>query len=93
MTNHSKQLDEQINLLRFKQVKQFDDLKQQLQTTGELLKPINILKNTALDVMLFVKNETNILNKMVDIGISEIKNKTIKLVGNNKVGKLLERFL
>ncbi len=93
MTNHSKQLDEQINLLRFKQVKQFDDLKQQLQTTGELLKPINILKNTAIEVMSFVKNETNILNKMVDIGISEIKNKTIKLVGNNKVGKLLERFL
>ncbi len=93
MTNHSKQLDELINLLKFKQIKQFDDLKQQLQTTEELLKPTNILKNMALEVKSILKTETSILTKMVNIVMGEIKNKRIKLIRNNKVGVLLEKFL
>lgn len=92
MINHSTQLDEQIALLKQKQTQQFIILKQHLQKTGDSLKPINILKSTATEVVSLVTNERNILNKMVEIGKGELKRKVFGLIGNNKVGRLLGRF-
>ena len=93
MTNNLILLDEQIALLKTKQEQQFKALKEHLQITGESLKPINILKSTATEVVSIVTNERNILNKMVEIGKGEIKRKVFSLIGNNKVGRLLGRFL
>lgn len=93
MTNNLILLDEQIALLKTKQEQQFKSLKEHLQITGESLKPINILKSTATEVVSIVTNERNILNKMVEIGKGEIKRKVFSLIGNNKVGRLLGRFL
>lgn len=94
MTNNpSSLLDEEICLLRVKQRQQFAILNSHFQTIRESLKPINILKTTATEIVSLVKNEKNILNKMIDISIGKIKSNTLKLIGNNKVVRLLGRFL
>jgi hypothetical protein len=87
--NHSTNIDTQINLLKIKQIQQFISLKAHLQKTGESLKPINILKTTATEVVSLVKAEGTILNKMIELGVGEIGKKATNLVGNNRVGRFL----
>ena len=93
INNQSTLLDEKICFLKAKQEQQFIILKEHLQTTGESLKPINILKNTATEVVSFVKAEGNILNKMIEFSIRQIGKKGLSLIGNNKIGNILSRFI
>jgi hypothetical protein len=90
--NQSTSLDEQICLLKIKQSQQFIVLKEHLLATGESLKPINILKSTATQVISLVKFERNILNKMIDLGVGEISKKTEGWVSKNRVGRFLARM-
>jgi hypothetical protein len=92
-TNQTTLIEEQILLLKVKQAQQFTTLKNHLQATGESLKPMNILKTTATEVVSLVKAEGNILNKMIELGVGEIGKKAVSLVGNNKVGRILKSVL
>jgi hypothetical protein len=87
--NKSTYLDEQICLLKHKQMQQFTFLKKHFQATSESLKPINILKTTAYEVVSLMKAEGNILNKMIEFGVGEIGKKAVGLVGVNKIGRFL----
>jgi hypothetical protein len=87
--NQSTNIETQINLLKIKQTQQLIALKTHLQATGESLKPINILKTTATEVVSLVKAEGNILNKMIELGVGEIGKKASSLVGDNRVGRFL----
>jgi hypothetical protein len=91
-TNVSALLDQQIYLLKQKQTQQFITLKKHLLVTGESLKPINIIKTTATEVVSLAKAEGNILNKMIELSMGEIGKKAVGLVGNNGVGRLLGKL-
>jgi hypothetical protein len=87
--NSSAVIDTQIALLKLKQTQQLIKLKTHLQATGESLKPINILKTTATEVVSLVKAEGDILNKMIELGVGAVGKKVSSMVGNNRVGRLL----
>ncbi len=90
--NQSNNIDTQISLLKIKQIQQIIVLKTHLQATAASLKPINILKTTATEVVSFVKAEGNILNKMIELGVGEIGKKASSVIGDNRVGRFLERL-
>ncbi len=87
--NQSTNIDTQICFLKIKQTQQLIVIKKHLQATGESLKPINILKTTATEVVSLIKAEGNILNKMIELGVGEIGKKATNLIGDNRVGRFL----
>jgi hypothetical protein len=85
-------LDDRIASLKIKKKQDLSLLKIEINSITESLKPINILKTAKTEVIGFVKEEGNILNKMIELGVREIGKKATSLVGDNRVGRFLGRL-
>jgi hypothetical protein len=91
--NQTANIDAQISLLKLKQAHLLIELKIHLKATGESLKPINILKTTATEVVSLVRAEGNIVNKMIELGVGEVGKKATSLIGNNGAGRFLGKLI
>jgi len=87
--NHTKTLQEAIQLLKIQQVGQLDLLKEQYQYTYESLKPINIIKRTFSQLTSTAEFKGNVVSNIIGIGTGYLTKKVLVGSTHNIFKKVL----
>jgi len=87
--NHTKTLQEAIQLLKIQQVGQLDLLKEQYQYTYESLKPINIIKRTFSQLTSTAEFKGNVVSNIIGIGTGYLTKKVLLGSTHNIFKKVL----
>ena len=75
MKTQAEILNDAIISLQIKSKQDLSLLRIQITNTKETLKPTNILKQTSVELVNFLKEEGNFFNNMLKIGMKKVGNK------------------
>lgn len=89
----SEKLDHLIGALAFEQKQQLADLKLQFETTYDSFKPVNILKNSLLEIKDSPEIKKNIAGTILGISGGFIMNKLVSITSKNPVMKVVGTVL
>jgi hypothetical protein len=89
MKNKKDNLTEAISFLKIKQAQDLISLKEQLHTTFESLKPINLIKNTFHEVDESPGMKNDLLNNAVGFATDYISKKILVNAPENSMKKIL----
>jgi hypothetical protein len=93
MKNEKENLAETISLLKIKQAQDLILMKEQLHTTFESLKPINLIKNTFHEIEDSPEIKNGLLNSAVGYATDFISKKVMVNAADNSMKKIIGSVL
>lgn len=91
--NPTLQLQQQIKQRESEQVQKLAALKLQFHETYDSFKPVNILKNTLVDIKNTPEIKQNITSTILGITGGFVMNKLVSITGSNPVTKIIGTVL